>query len=229
VNCPLKNAIKLRTIKLNKLLLSLIVATPIQFASAATIDTTTYGFTPVGPFGQPNTSTYGQTIATDSTGGNLESFSFYLRPLESEFKAYVYEWDGLKATGSALYESSSMNIGTAFTGYKEITVTPNVNLLASKSYVLFFSTAGFYNGNENVNTWALAGEHYSGGNFVYTNAGNDFLQISSTEWSYTGDPGFGDLAFKAVISSVPEPSAMSMTLLGLALLGIGARVKRNHA
>lgn len=214
---------------MNKVLLGVILALPIQLFAAQTIDTTTYTSSPVGPFGQPDSSVYGQTITTDSLGGKLESFSFYLRPLNEEFKAYVYAWDGLKATGSALYESSVNNIGTGFSGYQEVTFNPNVNLSSNSSYVLFFSTTGLFDGSANVNSWALAGEHYSGGDFVFTNAGNDFTKITSTEWSYTGSPAFGDLAFKAVITSVPEPSNLSLSLLGLTLLGLASKARKTRS
>lgn len=195
-------------------------------AQAEVIDTTSEGYSSVAPFGEPTTATYGQTITTNSIGGYLNSFSFYMTGLNENFKAYIYQWDGFKAVGNALYESQITNIGNHGTSFQEVTFKPNVLLSATTQYVLFFSTSGFHDGEENINRWGYVDNEaaYSGGSFVYDRSGNNFSSLTSNTWTSHGSDGWGDLAFKLQISSVAEPSPFISLFLGLPV--VFAYVKR---
>src|SRR5262245_24682580 len=84
-----------------------------QYASAGFINTVPSwnGSSSIAPFGEPQTSTYGQTFtATNALGTQLDSFSFFLKNVASSnttFTAHVAAWDGLKATGPILYSSAA--------------------------------------------------------------------------------------------------------------------------
>ncbi|MFQ6332653.1 PEP-CTERM sorting domain-containing protein [Methylophilus sp. 3sh_L] len=199
-------------------------------AQATVIDTTTGGYVSVSPFGEPTTATFGQTITTDSSGGYLDNFSFYMTGLSENFKAYVYAWDGFKAVGNALYDSATTNIGNPGSTFQEVTFNPNVLLAGSTQYVLFFSTAGFHDGVTNVNSWGYVDNEnaYIGGSFVYDRNGNDFLQLTTNRWDSHGTDGWGDLAFKLQISAVPEPSAISAFFLGMGVVLTAFRRKHKR-
>lgn len=188
-------------------------------------------------FGEPDSATYGQTISTDASDGMLTSFTFYLSPLNLDFKAFVYQWDGSKAVGPALYSSAVTNIGDGFTGFRATTFdTHGVLLGANKEYVLFFTTSGLQTQRFNTNTWGALGVNaYAGGEFVFHNSSNDpsSLQAAAGWDCPSGCDYLGrgvDLAFKASISpapvAVPEPSALVLALAGLGL--VGAAVRRNN-
>ena len=63
-----------------------------------------------GPGSHPRPATFGQTFTANGSTQILESFTFYaddsLNTDFFDFGFYVAEWDGNKAVGSLLYESS---------------------------------------------------------------------------------------------------------------------------
>ena len=194
------------------------------------------GTSNAGFFGEPDTATYGQTISTD-TAGVLKSFTFYLSPLNLDFKAFVYQWDGAKAVGPALYSSAVTNIGDSFTGFRATTFnTDSVLLGANKEYVLFLSTSGVQAQRFNTNTWgALSRDAYSGGEFVFHNSNNDRSSLlAAAGWDCPSGCDYlgrgADLAFKAsiepVATAVPEPSTLVLAVLGAGLLGAAVRRRR---
>src|SRR4051794_8532102 len=82
-------------------------------ANAASIDTIPSwdGSNYVYSYGKPNTATYGQTFQTpDAINTYMQDFSFEIKrdPGAGSLysTAYVYAWDGSKATGAALFTSS---------------------------------------------------------------------------------------------------------------------------
>lgn len=209
-----------------KIIISSLLLICATSATAASIDTTTLANSSVNPFGNPNTATYGQTINLGSNAGLLNSFSFFLGPLDQSFKAYVYEWDGAKATGSALFESGVINIGSSFSGFNEVLVnTGEVSLNANTDYALFFSTSGLQDVSA-TNSWQFSSDDiYSMGSFIFINNGNDFNLITSQFWDNFVS---GDLAFKANIAdvnAVPVPAAA--WLFGSALIGFAGFKRKN--
>ena len=227
---------------MNKSFKSALMVSAVFLGSAAgattSIDTATSwnGASSASYFGEPDTSTYGQTITADAAGGVLQSFTFYLSPLNLDFRAFVYEWDGAKATGPALYGSAVTNIGDGFTGFQAVTFnTGGVTLGANKQYVLFFSTSGVQSQKFNTNTWgALTTNAYAGGEFVLHNSSDDFASLLNPNgWDCaSGCDYLGrgvDMAFKAniVASPVPEPSALVLALAGAAVLGAAVHRRRH--
>lgn len=190
------------------------------------------GSSDVGTFGEIDTATYGQTITTDAAGGMLKSFTFYLGPLNHDFKAYVFEWNGARATGTALFESATFNIGADFTGFAGITVnTGGVQLAADTQYVMLFSASEYF-GAPATNRWAYhEADVYAGGGFVFFNNKGDISRLTNEDWD--GPQWWGgqtdDLVFRAEIAPVPEPETYAMMIAGLGVMGYIARRRKGKA
>jgi hypothetical protein len=202
-------------------------------ASAATsINTVSPFLGNFTPIGIPNTSTYGQTF-TVGADNVLNGFSMYLAGQATfDFKAYVYAWDGAKATGPALFGSALHT----FTGSPASTPTEfaydtgNLALTNGQQYVAFLSTAGLQ-GAQPDSTGGMPysdSNPYSGGDFVYYNSGNNFSLLTTSSWELTG--GSGDAWFKAQFNdgagAVPEPATWAMMIAGFAMVGGTMRYRR---
>lgn len=178
----------------------------------------------VVPFGKPDTATYGQTVTVLAEAPRLDSFTFYIDgPAEQVFRGYVYAWDGSKLTGPALYTSPDRTLaGTP--GFEAITFeTGGLELTPGSRYALFASVSEVYARTQGTSHWGYIRDRntYPGGNFIYDNNGGDFGRLSSSTWDATDASEFwGDLAFQARFSAVPEPATVvSASLAGLIVVG----------
>ena len=214
--------------------IALFVFNVVGVAGAIQIDTTRPFTGAWTPFGEPNTATYGQSF-TVSSDNVLDSFSLYLTNYVNDpvhFKAYIYEWSGTMARGSALFSSVPQTFtGSAFSSPVEFEFTTGgVPLEVGKTYVAFLSASELFDGKFSTATMPWSGvfgsDVYSGGKFVYYNNGNNFSLLTTETWD--GYSGWGDVWFKASLSdgetTVPEPA--TILFLGSGLLGlIGFRRK----
>jgi hypothetical protein len=190
----------------------------------------------IGPFGAgsaTNTATYGQTITATPSANVLESFSFAMTTLPGAlFKAYVFNWDGEKATGPALFTSAPLSTGL-YTNVDEITVeTGRLSLTPGSQYMLAFSTSGLNLGltTSRKNKWGLADDTYSGGGFFYLNNGADASAFTATAWdSSLSDLDLAFTAKTSMVSAVPEPSTRALFLFCLATLGAHQAMRRSKA
>jgi PEP-CTERM motif len=214
---------------MNKLVLALsMISAAVTCASPAlagtTVDTTAPYTGDWTPFGQPNTTAYGQTF-TAGSDNVLNSFSLYLDgPANNgavNFTAYIYAWTGSAITGPALYTSASQTFTGSTTGSPTEFAfnTGGTTLTAGAQYVAFlFSTSGGWAGMPY--SGAFGSNPYPGGAYVYDNVGTNFSQLSSP-WD---NPGYGDVWFKADFTSgVPEPATWAMMLLGFGGIGVAMR------
>lgn len=202
-------------------------------SAATTIDTTGGAFAgDISPFGVTDTSTYGQTFAVGADNF-LNSFSLYLSGSPQaaiQFKAYVYNWDGSKATGSALFSSNLQQY--AGSAAQEFSFdTTGLQLNNGSRYVAFLSTAGLQAGRPLATATMpfVNSTTYAAGDFVYYNTGNNFAQLTNSDWD-CGDNcsgAYGDAYFKASLSSgvaaVPEPATWAMMILGMGAVGYAMR------
>ncbi|MCY7324247.1 MAG: PTPA-CTERM sorting domain-containing protein, partial [Phormidesmis sp. CAN_BIN36] len=199
-------------------------------AQAASIDTASSwdGTNQVIPFGETNTATYGQTF-TVGTDSILQKFSFWLGGYQSgsdgvDFAAYVMKWDGAKAVGSVLYESSQ-RLKSPTATFEEFSFnTGGISLTSGQQYVAFLSASKFFDGIEGLIGMGFTGDAYSGGNFVYYNNGSNFAALNSSIWDgsgYTSDAAFR-ASFTSDTTSIPTPALLP----GLIGLGLGVLRKR---
>ena len=209
---------------------TLLGATPLAMA-VPIIDTTGATLGGVAPFGETNTATYGQTFTVTGPETRLDNFSFRLNdsvnPDFVDFAAYVYAWDGSKATGAQLFASSGLsttNNGGA-DGFEQFTIdTGGLQLADGNQYVAFFSASDFFDGSFGTSSWELSlADAYADGNFVFNNNGDDFSLLTTTNWSAIGPR---DTWFVANFSTpVPEPGTLALLGAGLAGMVLGRRRK----
>jgi hypothetical protein len=206
-------------------------------ARAEQIDTTGAwnGSSNVFELGEPNTATYGQTFTVKGPDTVLDSFSFYLKSFSGgpvNFGAYVMEWDGAKATGPVLYQSTKQTL-PAGSGFTQFTFDPGVPLTAGKQYVAFLSSSYYFTGSTSLAAIGTVDTNpYPDGRFLFRNNGPNPSLLTTTPWE-TWWPASTDTAFRASFSrpqtftsptgnptAVPEPGALALVTLGaLGLLG----------
>ncbi len=162
------------------------------------IDTTPYwdGVKFIKSFGMPNTASYGQTISLTESAA-LSQFSFFMAVTPTAvFRGYVFEWDGLKATGTPLFESAPMST-TQGTNFEEVVfnIPDKIALSAGKQYVLFASTSKDPAQPNSAGSWGAVFTNtvYNGG--VFLNNGTDPTKWISSTWGTIA----ADLAFKATL------------------------------
>jgi PEP-CTERM motif len=218
-----------------------------QLAEAQDIDTTGAYTEAYSGFGVPNTATFGQTF-TPRYQRQLDSFSLFLTgttytnglPIGGtiNFIAYLFAWDGQKATGPALFSSGYTSFSGSPDGVPQefVFVTNGLMLESNAQYVAFLTTSGLQAGQTNsYSLMPIAGSpesnRYSGGQFVYQNNGDDFGLLTTQAWSEEVN-GTGDVWFKADFSGtlppsgVPEPAAWGLMIAGLGFAGAGLRARR---
>jgi hypothetical protein len=157
----------------------------------------------VTPFGCPDTTTYGQVITVGSKS-TLNKFAFtwlYIGAGGGSMvvRGEVYAWDGMKATGSALWESQPRTISfTDASFHTETFKTGPLPLTPGAQYVLFASIDKDYEqcmNNYEVAWGSVDSGAYHKGFFVFqNNAGNE------GNWTTQNWDGLNiDLAFEAAL------------------------------
>jgi hypothetical protein len=205
------------------IILSLLMAAAFSAnASNITIDTLP-ATSNVGPFSDTSIATWGQTFRSPGAG-TLDRFRLSLDIVEpGEFKFYLSEWAGDRATGVLLYESILLSPSA---GDFLLDVQPNVALKANTDYVAFVNNSAFRNTGLPLNAGIDTGASYLGGNLYFNDNGTSFPALSVSSWI---DVGL-DAAFRADITVSTVPESGSTTLYGAMALGVLAwlRFRRNQ-
>lgn len=195
-------------------------------ANAASI--TVAGNSQISSWGVTNTATYGQTFIAE--GSQLTDFTFYLGNRVNgsgniQYRAYLYQWDGAKATGSAIWQSATSAL-TPAVGSFAVSHAPNAAVTNGAQYVLFFSTSGLQSGQPGSQvSWSTnLSNVYSGGSFVFLNNGDTFSSLTTNNWNtYSAYDVQMNVNFDG--AGVPEPSTYAMMGAGLAAL-VALRARR---
>jgi choice-of-anchor A domain-containing protein len=177
-----------------------------QANAATTVDTTSYEFDFQGGAGG---YTFGQVITAPATDTVLTSFTFDIGTVTGiKYRAMVYEWNGSRATGPELYESSPTSIAPNSGIYHPTTFnTGNLQLVAGKQYVLLGTISKDFAANPSNATWIwgiTTGNPYPGGDIVFVNSGSNLAALSTQDWTSYGL----DLAFKANFVSPAPPNPL---------------------
>ncbi|MEM7553528.1 MAG: PEP-CTERM sorting domain-containing protein [Cyanobacteria bacterium P01_A01_bin.84] len=173
------------------------------------------------PFGERNTATYGQTF-TVGADNILDNFTFFLQnksgPDAVDFAAYVMAWNGAKATGSKLYESTQRSTDLNVPGMQKFTFkTGGINLTPGAQYVAFLSASDFFDGIRGKAKMGYLGRDiYYGGGFVFSNNRSNFKKLKRQKWSHFHGR---DAAFKASFSSTKQEVPEPLTILGVITAG----------
>lgn len=217
--------------KLWKLFSPVLLLGAVGAANATVIDTTPQwdGEHALYPFGSPNTATVGQTFMAGANTA-LDSFTFYLDDFDNalpvSFQVYLAAWDGTKAVGG-----SEQLLGSGATtgqdGFEAFTMNFADTLLGGAGqYVVFVTTSLTMDSAAEAFLGSLEQDHFTDGDLMLMNNGNDFSQLFNQDWNYWFD---ADMAFQLVLTETetPVPEPWSLSVLGLGLLGL-ARLRRQR-
>lgn len=171
-----------------------------------------------------------------SLGSQLQSFGFYLVgpwTATGTFQAQIFAWNGLTVTGGPLYTSNPFPSATS-TGWLDF-LTGGIATTIGNTYLALISIVSnttpndagdyvWFLGNELQNPYASGQDYFA---FFLGSPTTADLQNATWESLKTGTPDDQDFAFRATFSTVPEPTSLALSALGLTCI-IALRLIRNR-
>jgi hypothetical protein len=189
-------------------------------ASAASIDNPANGGTidAWGPSAIGGGQSYGEIFT--AAGSVLNDFTFTVAGDSYPFVAQVYAWNGVGATGPALYTSGIDTLTGTLTSY---TFNPNIGLIAGNLYVAFVTNqpSGVSLGGSGSGYMA-ASDGGTGGFFEFAEGDPS---VAANWETYPSNAEF-HADFSGSVTAVPEP--VSLSLFGAGLAG-AAFIRRRKA
>ncbi|HTT99519.1 MAG TPA: hypothetical protein VMF58_15835 [Rhizomicrobium sp.] len=160
----------------------------------------------VGPFGCPDSSTFGQVITLPKFKSEIKQFEFLLALTSGGKGAHtirgeLYAWDpvNMRPTGNAIYESPQAPLKFGDSNFHRVTFYPFATVQSNKQYVAFATVDKDYDAcqaNPFTMKWAAVPDTtYAKGEFVYLDDVGDWTEWEITSWSTAN----ADLAFKVVV------------------------------
>lgn len=153
----------------------------------------------VFPFGCSDTTTYGQVITVPNNKHSLNSFTFWWQNSTTGsmvVRGEIYQWDGSKATGSAVFESDPRTISFKNSKFHKVVFPAVATVTPGAQYVVFASIDKDYEqctDSYQLNWGIVDDSVYGGGTFVYQNNSGDESLWTTSSWTTS----YGaDLAFK---------------------------------
>lgn len=197
-------------------------------AQAATIDTSSFTNTSVTSWGNPDTTTYGQSFTMD-TAATLQSFSFWINDYGGaiSYVAHIFAFTGSQTIGGSLFNLAGTTAGA--NAYLETTVSLGSLAVGAGQYVALMQATS--NPSKGDFRLSIGADAYAAGSFIYQNNRGDLSRLGThplNDGGYT--PGTDDLGFRleyTQIAAVPLPASLPMLAAGLFGLAALARRRRN--
>jgi PEP-CTERM motif len=196
------------------------------------------GTTTIGPFGSPNTQTFGE-VFTPTISGELTSFTLSLNAGVGSLYGGVGAWNGgpdfVVGAGSPVNLYTSANV--ASTGAQSFTFSPDVAVTKGVQYVAYLCVFDEEDANAVAEMPSFPEDNVVTGinYFVYNNydGATSGDPAGNPAWNYSAfNHGTAQFSFTVSDSgsgTVPEPSTWAMLLLGFAGLGYAGHRKVRSA
>ena len=180
------------------------------------------------------TSTYGQTFSVGSTA-YLNTWTFFVRDSSAPgqpnllFDAVLTGWSSDRAVGPTLFEAKGLSVPDSDRGqFYEVTLNVGeVLLTANASYVMFLNTSNYQTSLSQKADLGATPNIYVDGEFWYQLSYNRRDNVFEYPWTCADEGNgcrYGDSAFRATLSPIPEPSVLSLLIAGLVIL-----LRPNHS
>lgn len=173
------------------------------------------GVNAIGPYGVPNTATYGQTITVAAGSGPLTQFQFEIGTCTTNgvtVRGQIFAWNVDRVTGPSLFKSAPVAVPVG-PEYTLVTFNTGGVTLPAGTYVLMVSNSEDQAvGASSCRLGRVPGEPYPGGQFFSVSNGTDTTRWAGSAWS----PLTEDLAFSMTFAA-PVPTMDTWMMLALAL------------